>query len=192
MIIQVKNERISKTNRFINGKKRFWRCQAESSVSTLERGKRPSNSMTTPVVILSLPTFNDLFLRSWTNPDLFPENHPWKQNNTTILPKNQERVQMLPQKRNKEVIFCFKEQKIPQESLQFETVLQNRQILLGAARTGNVVWLPPYFGWLKWLAFVFLQVILSMFLWQCSLSLLEISTRSIWCVHFSFNLSGNC
>lgn len=192
MIIQVKNERISKTNHFINGKKRFWRCQAESSVSTLERGKRPSNSMTTPIVIRSPPTFNYSFPRSWTSPDLFPENHPWKQNNTTILPKNQERVQMLPQKRNKEVIFCFKKQKIPQESLQFETELQNRQILLSAARTGYVVWLPPYFGWLKWLAFVFLQVILSMFLWQCSLSLLEISTRSIWCVHFSFNLSGNC
>lgn len=67
--------------------------------------------MTTPIVILSPPSFNDLFLRSWTNPDLFPENHPWKQNNTTILPKNEERVQMLPQKRNKEVIFCFKRQK---------------------------------------------------------------------------------
>lgn len=69
--------------------------------------------MTTPLAIRSPPTFyfNYLFPRSWTNPDLFPENHPRKQNNTTILPKNEERVQMLPQKRNKEVIFCFKSKK---------------------------------------------------------------------------------
>lgn len=109
--------------------------------------------------------------------------------------KKRRRVSNIAQKRNKELRFCFKNKKSAQERLQFETVLQNRkraQTLFSAARTGYVMWLPLDYGWLESLTFVFLQVILSMFLWQCSLSLLEISTRSIWCVHFSFNLSGNC